>query len=134
MKNKFFPEWKEANDFLNAFVDEHFGIYASMPTPDTCYITVLPEDKLANLVPVECCPAINERARKFTKHINKVLKRHNFLEDIPDDISINEKEIRVRKRMESFFVFYESLYGISVIVALKHYLGLRLHYDATVSL
>ena len=60
MKNKYFPGWKAANDFLNAFIDDHFGIYLSRPTEYVGYITFLPEDKLAELIASKHAPAPNE--------------------------------------------------------------------------
>lgn len=129
MKNRFFKDWKKANDFLNAFIDDHFGIYLSRPTPDCAYITFLPEDKLATLIPCEQAPALNERARKFTEHMNNVLKKHKMLEDIPDDIIYSDQELSIKLRFESFFKLYESIYKQPVVVTLKQYLGLREKYD-----
>jgi len=130
MKNLFFKGWKGANDILNAFIDDHFGIYMSLPTPDTAYLTILPEDKLAEYVPHEYAPMLNERARAFTTHLNKFIEKHKLLTDIPDDLPMEIKEQLIKSKCMAMLDSYEKVYKKTMLVSLKQFLGLRMNYDS----
>jgi len=129
MKNKFFKDWKKANDFLNAFIDDHFGLYLSIPSPETAYITFLPEDKLSELIPAEQACKLNERARVYTEHVNKFVEKHNLLGDVPDNFPMVVKEALIKSKCEAMLESYEKVYKKTMLVALKQYLGLRIDYD-----
>lgn len=129
MGNPYFKDWDDANDLLNAFIDDHFGVYLSCPTEDTAYITFLPEDKLAEVVPAESAPRLNELARTFSTQITKLMDKHKFLEDIDDNLPTSEKEREIRQRCEAFMKLHEALYGETVQVRLKKIMGLRKRYD-----
>lgn len=129
MKNKFFKGWKGANDILNAFIDDHFGIYLSIPTPESAYITILPEDRLAKVVPSFYAPRLNELARSYTTHITEFIKKHKLLTDIPDDLPMDIKEGLIKDKCMAMLASYERIYNKTMLVSLKQFLGLRMNYD-----
>jgi len=132
MGNTHFPKWDQANVTLDPFVDEHFGIYLSRPTEETGYITFLPEDKLAEVIPSEQAPILNELARAFTTVMIHLLGQDDILADVEDALSDTEKEDEIRTRFLGFFKKYEDEKGDKVRDVLKHFLGcpimLKEHY------
>jgi allophanate hydrolase subunit 1 len=132
MANKYFPDWDKANLVLDTFVDEHFGIYMSRPTEETAYITFLPEDKLAEVVPAEQAPKLNELARAFTTVMVFLLEKQDVLRDVLDSLTDKEKEHEVKTRFETFIKSYKAEKGDDVKDVLKHFLGcpvmLQEHY------
>ena len=130
--NKYFPDWKDANLILDPFVDKHFGIYLSRPTEDTGYITFLPEDKLAELIPSDQAPKLNELARAFTAVMVYTLGAQDVLRDVEDSLSDEEKETEIKERFETFFAVYLGDKGDKISDVLKHFLGcpvmLKEHY------
>jgi len=132
MGNKYFPEWDKANVILDPFVDEHFGIYMSRPTEEAAYITFLPEDKLAEVVPAEQAPKLNELARAFTTVMVHILEKEGVLIDVADSLSDEDKEKEIKTRFEDFFKLYISRKEDSIKDVLKHFLGcpimLKEHY------
>ncbi len=98
--NKFFPTWDKANVVLDPFVEEHFGIYLSRPTEETGYITFLPEDKLAELIPSDQAPKLNELARAFTTVMIHLLNQDDVLADVADSLSDADKEKEIKERVE----------------------------------
>lgn len=132
MANKYFPDWEKANVILDPFVDEHFGIYMSKPTEEVAYITYLPEDKLAEVVPPEQAPRLNELARAFTTVMTHLLEKDGVLEEVEDLLSDPDKEKEVKTRFEAFFQKYKKDKGDDVKDVLKHFLGcpvmLKEHY------
>lgn len=132
MGNKYFPDWDKANVTLDPFVDEHFGLYMSRPTEDTAYITFLPEDKLAEVIPAEQAPKLNELARAFTTLMMHLLEKDGVLVDVDDALSDEEKEKEIKTRFETFFKKYEDEKGDTIKDVLKHFLGcpvmLKEHY------
>lgn len=132
MGNKYFPDWEKANVVLDPFVDEHFGIYLSRPTEETGYITFLPEDKLAELIPSEQAPKLNELAKAFTTVMIHLLTKKGVLADVEDSLSDSEKETEIKERFEKFFDEYEKEKGDKIQDVLKHFLGcpvmLQEHY------
>jgi hypothetical protein len=121
--NKYFPGWEKANVVLDPFVDEHFGIYLSRPTEETGYITFLPEDKLAELIPSDQAPKLNELARAFTTVMIHLLNKENVLDDVADALSDTEKEKEIKERFERFFKKYEKEKKDKISDVLKHFLG-----------
>jgi len=132
MGNKYFPEWEQANVVLDPFVDGHFGIYMSKPTEETAYITFLPEDKLAEVVPAEQAPKLNELARAFTTVMVHILEKEGVLVDVSDALSGEEQEKEIKTRFETFFDGYFSKKEDTIKDVLKHFLGcpvmLKEHY------
>jgi len=132
MANKYFPEWDKANLVLDTFVDEHFGIYMSRPTEDAAYITFLPEDKLAELVPADQAPKLNELARAFSTVMIHLLEKEGILVDVDDKLSDPEKEKEIKSRFEGFFNTYFNNKKDTIKDVLKHFLGcpvmLQEHY------
>lgn len=132
MSNKYFPDWPEANVVLDPFIDQHFGIYLSRPTEDTGYITFLPEDKLAEVIPSEQAPKINELARAFTTVMVHLLEQKHVLDDVDDALTDKEKEKEIKTRFEKFFADYKTAKGDEIKDVLKHFLGcpvmLQEHY------
>lgn len=132
MANKYFPDWEKANLVLDTFVDENFGIYMSRPTEETAYITFLPEDKLAEVVPAEQAPKLNELARAFTTVMVFLLEKQDVLRDVEDSLTDKEKEHEVKTRFETFIKSYKTEKGDDVKDVLKHFLGcpvmLQEHY------
>jgi len=132
MSNKYFPNWDKANVVLDPFIDEHFGVYMSRPTEDTAYITFLPEDKLAEVIPADQAPVLNDLARAFTTVMVHLLEKKKVLRDVDDALSDTEKEKEVKERFEKFFKDYKDLKGDEVKDVLKHFLGcpvmLQEHY------
>jgi len=124
LKNKVFPNWAPADYTLNDFINEHFGIYLSRPTENTGYITFLPEDKLAAIIPCEAVPIFNERARAFTNHLNPILKKRGTLNNVSDSVSHLKQERIIKKRFMKFFRFYNRTHHKSVIRELKIFLGI----------
>lgn len=110
---------------LNQIVDDHFGIYMSRPTNETSYITFLPEEKLAEVVPAKYSPGLNEQAREFSNRIIKIATEVGTLDDIDDSLSKEEQEVVVKKRWDTFMAIYQRVYGESVNIELKRCLGLR---------
>ncbi len=121
--NKYFPNWDKANLILDPFVDKHFGIYLSRPTEDTGYITFLPEDKLAELIPSDQAPKLNDLARAFTTVMIHILGSDDVLADVSDALSDKEKETEIKERFEKFFAKYEKEKGDTIKDVLKHFLG-----------
>ncbi|KKM13255.1 hypothetical protein LCGC14_1718120 [marine sediment metagenome] len=121
--NKFFPTWDKANVVLDPFVEEHFGIYLSRPTEETGYITFLPEDKLAELIPSDQAPKLNELARAFTTVMIHLLNQDDVLADVADSLSDADKEKEIKERFEKFFATYKKEKHDSVKDVLKHFLG-----------
>lgn len=132
MSNKYFPDWEQANVVLDPFVDEHYGIYMSKPTEETAYITFLPEDKLAEVVPAEQAPKLNELARAFTTVMVHILEKEGVLEDVSDALTSEEQEKEIKTRFETFFDNYFSKKQDTIKDVLKHFLGcpvmLKEHY------
>jgi hypothetical protein len=132
MANKYFPDWEKANLVLDTFVDEHFGIYMSKPTEEAAYITFLPEDKLAEVVPADQAPKLNDLARAFTTVMVHLLERDGVLVDVADSLSDTEKEKEIKTRFETFLSSYTARTGDDVKDVLKHFLGcpvmLKEHY------
>jgi allophanate hydrolase subunit 1 len=132
MANKYFPDWDKASLVLDTFVEEHFGIYMSRPTEDTAYVTFLPEDKLAEVVPAEHAPKLNDLARAFTTVMVFLLEKEGVLEDVADSLSDKEKETEIKTRFERFFKSYKTKKGDDMKDVLKHFLGcpvmLQEHY------
>ena len=114
------------------FVDEHFGIYMSKPTEETAYITFLPEDKLAEIVPAEQAPKLNELARAFTTVMVHILEKEGVLVDVSDALTSEEQEKEIKTRFETFFKNYFSKKEDTIKDVLKHFLGcpvmLKEHY------
>jgi hypothetical protein len=132
ISNKYFPDWEKANVVLDPFVDEHFGIYLSRPTEETGYITFLPEDKLAEVIPSEQAPKLNELARAFTTVMIFLLEKEGVLVDVADSLSDTEKETEIKERFENFFKNYFAKKQDNIKDVLKHFLGcpvmLKEHY------
>ena len=130
--NKHFPDWEQANVVLDPFVDKYFGIYLSRPTEDTGYITFLPEDKLAEVIPAEQAPKLNDLARAFTSVMVYLLEQKHVLDDVDDSLTDKEKEEEIKKRFDNFLSEYEKIKGDSIKDVLKHFLGcpvmLKEHY------
>lgn len=121
--NKYFPDWEQANVILDPFVDKHFGIYLSRPTEDTGYVTFLPEDKLAEVIPAEQAPKLNELARAFTSVMVYLLEQKHVLDDVDDALTDKEKEEVIKTRFEKFFAEYEAVKKDKIKTVLKHFLG-----------
>ncbi len=123
MGNKYFEEWPEANLILDPFIDEHFGVYMSMPTPKVIFITFLPEEKLAEVVPSEVAPKLNELARAFTTFITYLMEREGVLADIDDSFDEEQVKTVLRERFTKFFKHYKEEKGDDIKDVLKHFLG-----------
>ena len=132
MANKYFPDWDKANLVLDTFVDEHFGIYMSRPTEDAAYVTFLPEDKLAEVIPADQAPKLNELARAFSTVKIHLLEREGVLDDVDDALSDSDKEKEIKTRFENFFDTYFKDKKDTIKDVLKHFLGcpvmLQEHY------
>jgi hypothetical protein len=132
MSNIYFPDWPEASVVLDPFVDKHFGIYLSRPTDDTGYITFLPEDKLAEVIPPEQAPRLNELARAFTTVMDHLLRQKGVLDDVSDSLTDKEQEKEIKTRFETFLDDYKQAKGDNIKDVLKHFLGcpvmLKEHY------
>jgi hypothetical protein len=101
----------------------------SVPTPECAYLTFLPEDRLAEIVPAKQAPRINERARAYTNHVIKFIEKHKLLTDIPDDLPMDVKEQLIKSKCITMLESYEQIYKKTMLVSLKQFLGLRLNYD-----
>lgn len=126
MKSKIFPyahlkTWKGGKKIFNKFVDNHFGIYLSRPTPETGYITFLPEDKLAEIIPSEIAAALNNMARDYTENIKKKMKPLGTLNDVSDDITEAEQEDIIRERLRIFFKEHKRRYRETAAECLKRF-------------
>jgi len=127
--NPLFPDWEDANDILNAFVDDNFGLYISKPTEETAYLTFLPEDKLAEMIPAQHAPILNERARIFTNQMTKFFNKYKILAEIKDELPEAEKEAIIRLRHEAAEKLHRADFGEAIVTRLKKTLGLREVYD-----
>lgn len=130
--NKHFPDWEQANVILDPFVDKHFGIYLSRPTEDTGYVTFLPEDKLAEVIPAEQAPKLNDLARAFTSVMVYLLEQKHVLDDVDDSLTDKQKEEEIKNRFDKFLSEYKTTKGDEIKDVLKHFLGcpvmLKEHY------
>jgi hypothetical protein len=120
-----FNENLELMKTLNMIVDDYFGIYMARPTEDTAYITFLPEDKLAELIPSEYAPKLNDLAGVFSDKINRFAAEVHTFDSISDDLSQDEQEEIVKKRFKKMLKSYKEIYGVSVQSELKRIFGIR---------
>jgi len=109
---------------LNTMIDDHFGVYISRPTKETSYITFMPEDKLAEVIPAEYAPKVNELARVFTEKVNRFAAELDTLDDVPDNVPEDVQEQILKKRFKRLFKAYKNAYGESLKTELKRTSGI----------
>ena len=88
-----------------------FSIYLSRPTEDTGYVTFLPEDKLAEVIPAEQAPKLNELARAFTSVMVYLLEQKHVLDDVDDSLTDKQKEEEIKNRFEKSLADYKKAKG-----------------------